>query len=411
MRIIHTADWHLGDRIGSRGIDRTADIRRVVGQIAEYCAEERADVLIVAGDLFSDKLGLQKDLSDTIDHLGRTFRPFLQGGGTILTVTGNHDKEIPCQTLKHTLALADPKEYRAGELVAPGRLYLATGPSFFRLADRGGREVQFLLMPYPTPTRYFDGSGQSGGTCEEVNRRLQAAYSNRLAEMMAAVQYRTDLQSVLIAHIHVRGAALAHATFRISEEQDVLFNDGDIPAGFAYVALGHIHRAQCLGGLDHVRYSGSPERLDLGERDDAKSVAFIEIGPEGRIGTVRELPLEATAFHDVVIDNPAEQIPHLSAQYPDAETALVRYRLEWRSGQDNRDELVRGVEAIFPRSYDPVVEERGRAVDTTRHASLPEQTSDPSHTVLHFLEKELDADPDRDDVLTLARDLLQPTSV
>ena len=51
MRILHTADWHLGDRLGR--IDRTADLRTAVERVAAHCQEHRVDVLLVAGDLFS----------------------------------------------------------------------------------------------------------------------------------------------------------------------------------------------------------------------------------------------------------------------------------------------------------------------------------------------------------------------
>jgi hypothetical protein len=52
MRILHTADWHLGDRLGR--IDRTEDLRRAVERVADYCKSECIDVLLVAGDLFSE---------------------------------------------------------------------------------------------------------------------------------------------------------------------------------------------------------------------------------------------------------------------------------------------------------------------------------------------------------------------
>ena len=52
MRILHTADWHLGDRLGRQ--DRTDDLRRAVERVAGYCNSEKVDVLLVAGDLFSE---------------------------------------------------------------------------------------------------------------------------------------------------------------------------------------------------------------------------------------------------------------------------------------------------------------------------------------------------------------------
>jgi len=52
MRILHTADWHLGDRLGRQ--DRTDDLRRAVERVAGYCTSEKVDVLLVAGDIFSE---------------------------------------------------------------------------------------------------------------------------------------------------------------------------------------------------------------------------------------------------------------------------------------------------------------------------------------------------------------------
>ena len=50
MKLLHTADWHLNDRLGR--IDRTDDLRRAVERVAAICHDEAIDVLIVAGDLF-----------------------------------------------------------------------------------------------------------------------------------------------------------------------------------------------------------------------------------------------------------------------------------------------------------------------------------------------------------------------
>src|SRR5215813_6101086 len=93
MRVLHTGDWHLADRLGR--IDRTHDLRKAVERVAAYCASENVDVLLVAGDLFSE-LASAEALRESIRHLQETFAPFLQGGGAIITLTGNHDKENFC---------------------------------------------------------------------------------------------------------------------------------------------------------------------------------------------------------------------------------------------------------------------------------------------------------------------------
>lgn len=405
MRILHTGDWHLGDRLGSRGIDRTADLRRNIERIADYCIEHAVDVLLVAGDLFSDKMGLQRDLSDTVQHLGETFRRFLLGGGTILALTGNHDREVPCQTLRSTLALAAPQPLPDGALLPTGRLHLAIEPGFFRLADRAGTEVQFLLMPYPTPARYLDGSGQTVSTREERNRSLLNAYADRLQVLLNHPGYRPERPTVLSAHVHVRGASV-NGLFRISEEQDVVFGDAHIPPGLAYVALGHIHQPQALGGLEHVRYCGSIERLDLGEGRDDKSVALVEIGPDGRRGEPCLLPLEASPIYRVTIDDPTEQLPRLREKYPDADRALVHYRLTWKAGEHDREAILHELDAIFPRWYEREICEASSL--STATDSRPSATRDPRQVVRDYLGAALkENDPDRDELLALAETLLE----
>src|SRR5262249_12155474 len=126
MRILHTADWHLGDRMGR--IDRTDDLRRAVERVAACCAEDHIDVLLVAGDLFSE-LSRPDSLRESIEHLQATFEKFLLDGGTILAITGNHDNENFCQTLRLVMNLAAPAAGGTGEVRPCGRLSLAPHPT------------------------------------------------------------------------------------------------------------------------------------------------------------------------------------------------------------------------------------------------------------------------------------------
>src|SRR5205085_955674 len=153
-----TADWHLGDRLGR--IDRTADLRAAVERVAALCESEKADVLLVAGDLFSE-LARPDTLRETVGHWQAVFGRFLANGGTALAITGNHDNETFCQTLRHAMALAAPAPVEPGAVVAPGRFYLAADPTLLRLQDRAGYDVWFPLMPWPSPARYLAGEAAS----------------------------------------------------------------------------------------------------------------------------------------------------------------------------------------------------------------------------------------------------------
>jgi exonuclease SbcD len=406
MKILHTADWHLGDRLGR--IDRTDDLRRAVERVAEHCARRAVDVLLVAGDLFSE-LARPDGLREAIRHVQETFRPFLRDGGTIVTLTGNHDNENFCQTLCHAMSLAAPASDEPGTLVPPGRLYLASQPTFLRLADRhDGQPVQFVLMPYPTPTRYLDREeSQRYHSLEEKNKHLQSAYAAALAAIRAHPRFDPKLPTVLSAHVHVRGGEVS-TLFRISEQEDVVFESEDLPADFAYVALGHIHKPQCIAGHSHVRYSGSIERMDLGESGDNKGVVLFEVGPEGRRGEPEVLPLEATPVYVVDVQDPRAELSLLASSYPDADRALVHVKLKYTAGVDNLDEVLRELETIFPRWYARDWKESG-ALDGPLTVGEAPRGKSFEDTVRDYLKAELvnHADEEREAVLARAEQLLR----
>lgn len=384
MKILHTADWHLGDRLGR--IDRTGDLQKAVERVARYCQTEAIEVLLIAGDLFSE-LSRPEGLRQSIAHFRTTFADFLHGGGTVVAITGNHDNENFCQTLCHALSLASPVPEEDGALLGNGRLYLAAGPSFFRLRDKEGQEAQFVQMPYPTPMRYLDDPAERFPSLEEKNRALQAGFRKRLQAILDSPHYRAELPTVLSAHAHIQGANLP-TLFRISEAESVIFGEDDLPDRFSYVALGHIHKPQFLRGKTTVRYSGSIERLDLGERFDEKSVVVFELGPAGVIGDPVVLPLDATPMIDVEIANPAEELATLRDFYPDADTSLVRYQLKYTAGTDNLEALLRALDGVFPRWYERSWREAGE-LGPARTAGGPAAHKSFRETVLEYLDEEL----------------------
>jgi exonuclease SbcD len=400
MRILHTADWHLGDRLGR--IDRTDDLRRAVERVAGYCDSEKADVLLVAGDLFSELAG-PDGLREAVRHLQGVFADFLRRGGTILTLTGNHDKETFCQTLLHAMNLAAPPSGNGDGIADAGRLYLAVGPTVLRLRDPAADGVvQFVLMPYPTPPRYLaDEAAQRYQGLDEKNRHLLAAYTRTLHEIQAGPGFDPLLPSVLGAHVAVRGSELP-TLFRLSEEEDVVFAAEDLPSGFAYVALGHIHRPQTVGGQTHVRYCGSVERLDLGESRDDKGVVIVDVGPNGRLDEPYTLPLEATPVYEVEIVSPGDELPALRDRYPDHERALVRIRCRYTAGEDNREEVLRELERIFPRWYDRQMNE-ANALDGTLVIGEPVRGKGFEETVRDYLTQELTNHPEELRAAVLAR--------
>jgi exonuclease SbcD len=404
MKLLHTADWHLGDRLGR--IDRTDDLRRAVERIADYCRQERVDVLLVAGDIFSE-MARPDALRDAVRHLQSTFEGFLRDGGTILAVTGNHDNENFCQTLRHAMTLAAPNAGSFGAVAPAGRLYLADEPTLLRLHDRHtGTDVQFVLMPYPTASRFLVNEPlQKYGSFEEKKRHLRDAFTGRLRDIRSDSRFDPRLPTVLVAHVHVYGAQVSHL-FRLSEDEDVVFADDQLPTAYSYVALGHIHKPQALSGHAHVRYCGSIERLDLGELLDRKEVTVFELGPSGLIGEPASLPLDATPIYDLSIANPRDELSALRDRYPDHARALVNLHVNYTAGVDNLESVLRELNAIFPRWYGRDWVE-SRSVGPALTVGAPPAKSF-EETVRDYLSGELTnyPDDDRAAILELAEELL-----
>jgi exonuclease SbcD len=397
MRILHTADWHLGDRLGR--IDRTQDLRRAVERVASYAEQENVDVLLVAGDLFSE-LSRAEGLRESIEHLQQVFVPFLHRGGTVIALTGNHDNENFCQTLRSAMTLAAPARPEVGVLLTAGRFYLAAEPMLVRFADLGGSLVQFVLLPYPTPSRYLDHDAQRYRSAAEKNQALAEACRRRLRALEAQPEFDKHLPAVLAAHVHVQGAQLSNL-FRINERDSLLLQPGDFGAEYAYVALGHIHQPQCLGRRVHVRYSGSIERLDLGESQDNKSVTLVELGPQGLLSEPVCLPLPATPIYDLEICQPRLELPRLLERVPDAERALVRYRLTYRAGEDNLEEILTELDRLLPRWYDRQWREAS-ARDPSEGPARPLSVRSFQDTVHDYLQQQLADHADQQALLQLA---------
>jgi exonuclease SbcD len=388
MRILHTADWHLGDRLGR--IDRTTDLRRAVERVGDYCRTEEVDVLLVAGDLFSE-LARPDGLRETIAHWQSVFHDFLAGGGTILALTGNHDNENFCRTLTHAMNLAAPTLGEVGERVPPGRLYLATEPTLLKLKDRrDGFDVQFVLMPYPTPSRYLrDEASQKYSSPEEKNQKLMAAFVEALRTIQRHERFDRACPTVLGAHVNVSGATIGPSLFRLAETDDVVIPAGELPAEFAYVALGHVHKPQALGGREHVRYSGSIERMDLGESGDQKSVVVFELGPKGLVDSPRLLPLDSTPIYEIDVRTPATDIPELKRRYADAHADLVNLHVTYTAGTDSLQDVLRDLEEIFPRYYDRDWKEVGELGPPLLPGEEPTRGASFEDTVRDYVRHEL----------------------
>jgi exonuclease SbcD len=402
MRILHTADWHLCDWL--RQVNRTADLQARVEVVAGLCEQHRADVLLIVGDLFSnDVLVRLENMTDALRHLHQAFASFFARGGTILAVTGNHDNDERIEMLRAGMRLAAP--VAGSRQFLPGRMYLLNGPYFGTLRSPSGERAQFVLIPYPTASRYAEDGDQFRSKDEE-NRVLLGRVAQEIQSAGAHPEFDRTLPTVLAAHLHVRGAEV-HSLYKLTERDDVVFDTGFLPTAWAYLGLGHVHKPQCLGGMSHVRYPGSLDRLDFAECGDEKGVVLLDLGPTGLRGDPVWLPIAATPMLDLTVTDPGAELPVLAQLYPDRESAVVRVRVTHDPSGASRHEITQELRGLFPRLADltwikPDPPAGGAAAGGfTPHA-------DYRTAIRDYLARSLDGDADRDDVLLLAERYLPP---
>lgn len=287
LRILHTADWHLGQSF--HGYDRDHEHGCFLKWLQGMLTERRPDALVIAGDVFDSVNPPASAQRLFYDFLARahTDHPGLQ----ILLIAGNHDA--------------------AGRLEAPAELLQSLNITTIGLIDRddlGEIKIEKLLVPLK------DATGQVSGIAVAVPFLRPAdvpavseaadAYLDGIRELYrraveAAKNLREKLnpQAALLAlgHCHMQNGTES----RDSERRIVIGGAESLraeifPPELAYVALGHLHKPQELDG-GRIRYCGSPIPLSFSEQDYDHRV--LEVTFENRLMTgVMALPIPKSAL-------------------------------------------------------------------------------------------------------------------
>ena len=255
MRLIHTADWHLGRLFHNQHL--TEDQAHVLEQLVALAAEVRPAAVIVAGDLY-DRAVPPTEAVDLLDHVLTELVDRL--GVPVIAIAGNHDSAVRVGFASSLL--------RQRGLHLVGELPQAASPIILR-DEHGPVRVSALPFADPAEARAVYGDpdihDQQAGVAAGVARALAAAEPHE--------------RHVLVAHAFVAGGLESESERPISVggAQQVTASTF---AGFDYVALGHLHRPQSCGA-DAVRYAGSLLKYSFAEHAHDKSVSVVDIGARG----------------------------------------------------------------------------------------------------------------------------------
>ncbi len=389
MKILHTSDWHLGARIGR--VDRADDAFARITELTEVIDTEQVDLLLVAGDVFDETRTLP--LGGLIRRLALLLAPRIADGLRAVFLAGNHDREPVFALLQ-----------AASDLFGPGtadQVTFVQRPALLEVSSRDGTEaVALACLPYPNHFRY-DLETRGWPSRDALNRELADAVRTRIIELTEETAVRcAGLPTVMAAHLLVRGAKISQGIYCLTEAEDVPVERGDLPP-WDYIALGHIHKPQDMGH-PNIRYSGSIERMDLGEAKDTKSAVIVEVNGRGS-ARHRIVPLDATPFASIQATSEADLLAERE-RLADPDRTLVSLTLII-DGTESVTGLVAKAHELFPRLYrEPEI---SRTITPGGGTSVSGfDRSDVTGTVRSYLQQQLAGDPDTEQVLALADELL-----
>ncbi len=278
VKIIHTADWHLGKLV--HGIYMTEQQEAVLEQFIELVAEEKPDAVIIAGDLY-DRSVPPVEAVQLLEKV--LFRINVELKTPVLAISGNHDSA-------ERLAFGS-SWYRHSGFYLNGQL----SDCFEPIRIDG---VHFYLVPYAEP-----------GVVREV---FQDPGIHSHHDAMSRVTWEiektmdADAANILVGHAFVTGGKTTDSE-RILSVGGSGSVDSDCFSPFTYTALGHLHSPDAIRH-ETIRYSGSLLKYSFSEAKQRKSISIIEIDASGQL-TINEKSLiphqdmrEISGYIDELLD-------------------------------------------------------------------------------------------------------------
>jgi DNA repair protein SbcD/Mre11 len=274
LTILHTSDWHLGRRLYGRL--RYEEFESFLHWLHDTISAQKVDILIVAGDIFDTMTPSNKAQALYYEFLGKVSRSCCQH---VVIVAGNHDSptflDAPSNVLKflnvHVIGTA------CDDL----------DDEVLVLSDDDNPHCIIAAVPYLRDRDVRSSSaGESAdskdanviaGICEHYDAVATIAKEH---QKIIAKSHNQHIPIIATGHLFASGGS---TTADDGVRDLYIGNLGKISAEmfdecFDYVALGHLHVPQRVGGREHIRYSGSPIAMGFGEAKQQKQVLLIQFG-------------------------------------------------------------------------------------------------------------------------------------
>lgn len=371
VRLLHTADWHLGKRL--HDFPLLEEQRALVRDVLALAAELRPDALLIAGDVFDTGLPSLQAMevwADALENLADLQLP-------VVVIPGNHDH---AGRLGHLSGLTETR-----------RIHLRTDLASITDPVVVGNAAIYGV-PFARPAHVRSAFQRSS---DELPDRDDAAALAFLCDRALAHhhEHHPGLIPIAVAHAFVEGGGSEDD----GEDPITIGGAGAVPeatfAGFAYTALGHLHAPRSLSG-GRVRYAGSLYPTSFAEAGQGKSVTLVTI--DGDDVHVEEYPLRpprpVRVLEDLTFDEVLERAPRESDTVRDAYT-LVRV-----TDVEPIEAAIARLRAHYPRS---ILEQPRSRAGTSAVDAVTFDDLDPRSAALAFLQVRLERAPTDEEIAIL----------
>ncbi|HEX8377669.1 MAG TPA: exonuclease SbcCD subunit D C-terminal domain-containing protein [Pedobacter sp.] len=307
MKILHTSDWHIGQLFHE--YDRTLEHQKFLSWLVGVLQNEKIDVLLISGDVF--------DLSNPGAASVTMFYSFLNHAVKsnpdiqIIITAGNHDSASRLEAPKPLLESSNIHivgfiEKDADGLINYNKLTIPIRDAFgeikaWCLAIPFLRTGDYPLIPNCT-NQYTEG--------------VAALYK----EAFEYAEHKKQQGQVIIAmgHLHTHQAEITDLD---KTERLIMGGVECVPASafhqdIKYVALGHIHKSQRIGGKEHIRYCGSPLPMSFSELNYIHQIIVFELDEEVSNLRLLEIPLFVSLLRISLTAKPLHEVLNLLEQLP-----------------------------------------------------------------------------------------------
>ncbi|RMG26053.1 MAG: exonuclease subunit SbcD, partial [Bacteroidetes bacterium] len=297
MKLLHTADWHLGKRL--EHFSRLEEQQAVLEEVIDIAEREQVDAVLIAGDMFDHA----NPSIEAIELFYRSLKRLADGGRrAVVGIAGNHDSpdriEAPDPLARACgiLLLGYPQSRLQPFELETGLKVLRTDAGFVELG-LPGQEVplRLILTPYSNEVRMKKYLGSNEQQAESLRQLLQAHW-----QRLANTYCDPAGVNVLMTHLFVVKKGQDTSGLEDEEERSVLTLGGaqeiyteNFPPKLHYAALGHLHSFIEVQTQPYpIIYSSSPLCYSVKDRAKQKYVVLVEAEAD-QPASYRQIPLKS----------------------------------------------------------------------------------------------------------------------